>query len=121
MIVFKVKGPADLQEALEGLTKFLLENGVSGERIFDSKLVACELLANELKHAESETELFSELKDGHIEMKIISQKAFAVPKRIVCSDVFAESGRGLFLVNELCEGQIFSEIDGIRVKIKIEK
>ena len=95
--------------------------GVSDERAFDSKLVACELLANELKHAESETELFSEIKDGHIELKIFSRKPFKTPKNIVCSDMFAESGRGLFLVNELCEGQIFSETDGIRVRIRIEK
>lgn len=120
-MVLKIKNYAALEAALAELTAFLMEMGVPDERVFDSKLVACELLANELKHAESETELLSELKDGHIELKILSKKGFAVPKRIVCSDVFAESGRGLFLVNELCEGQIFSEIDGIRVKIKIEK
>lgn len=121
MIVFKVKDPAALQVGLEELTKFLFDKGVSNERVFDSKLVACELLGNVLRHTESETGLRGEIKDGHIELKIFSSTPFETPQRIVCSDIFSEHGRGLFLVNELCEGQIFCEADGIRVKIKIEK
>ena len=121
MIVFKVKDSSMLQEVLEELTKFLIHEGISNERVFDSKLVACELLGNVLRHTESETGLYGEIKDGHIELKVFSSMPFETPKKIVCSDVFSEHGRGLFLVNELCEGQIFSEMDGIRVRLKIEK
>ena len=121
MIVFKVKDPAALQEGLETLAQFLFQAGVSNEQIFNSKLVACELLGNVLRHTESETGLRGEIKEGHIELKIFSNTPFETPKRIICSDVFSEHGRGLFLVNELCEGQIFCENDGIRVKIRIEK
>ncbi len=121
MIIFKVPDLTALQTALEELTNFLTESGISGERVFDSKLVACELLENVLRHTDSQTELQGEIKDGHIELKIFSNVPFETPKKIVCSDVFCEHGRGLFLVNELCEGQIASEIDGIRVKLKIQK
>lgn len=121
MLVFKVTNSAMLQAALEELTSFLDEMGIDGERIFDSKLVACELLGNVLRHTDSETELRGEVKDGHIELKITSNSPFKAPKKIVCSDVFCECGRGLFLVNELCEGQIFSETDGIRVRLRMEK
>ncbi len=121
MIVFKVENPAALSEALQQLTEFLTQAGISGERIFDSKLVACELMQNVLRHTESTTELRGEIKDGHIELKIFSSVPFEPPKKIYCSDVLSEHGRGLFLVNELCEGQIFSEADGIRVKLKMQK
>lgn len=118
---FKVKDRVDLQAALEELCAYLLEAGVPGERVFDGKLAACELLANVLKHTNDETGLRCELTDGHIELKILSESFFKLPERITCSDLLAESGRGLYLVNELSEGQIFSENDGIRVRIRIEK
>ena len=121
MIVFKVADSAALQVALEKLTAFLLEAGVSSERVFDSKLVACELVTNELRHGKNGTDFSSEIKDGHVQIKIISKNGFKLPDKIVCSDVFSEHGRGLFLVNELCEGNIFEETDGICVKIRIEK
>ena len=120
MIVFRVVNPAEIQIQLEKLAEYLLLAGVSGEKIFESKLVACELLANVLCHAKEETGLQGEVKDGYIEMKILSKKPFELPQKITCSDIFCERGRGLFLVKELCEGQVFSEKGGIRVKIKIK-
>lgn len=120
MLVFKVTNSTTLQAALEELTSFLDEMGIDGELIFDSKLVACELLGNVLRHTDSETELRGEIKDGHIELKITSDRPFT-PKKIVCSDAYCEHGRGLFLVSELCDGQIFSESDGIRVRLRMEK
>lgn len=121
MIVFKVKDPTALQAVLEELTEFLLQAGVPSERAFDSKLVACELIGNVFRHEKGEAGFSSEIKDGHIEMKILSKTVFSLPEKIVCSDLLSEHGRGLFLVSELCEGQIFSDKDGIRVRLKIEK
>ena len=121
MVVIKIKNTAALQEALIELTDFLESVGVSEEQIFDSKLVACELLSNVLRHTEGETGIQSEIKDGHIEMKILSETFFALPETIRCSGLFSEHGRGLFLVNELSEGNFFSEKDGIRVLLKIKK
>lgn len=121
MLVFKVTNSMTLQAALEELTSFLDEMGIDGERIFDSKLVACELLGNVLRHTDGETELRGEVKDGNIELKITSDFPFELPGKIVCSEAFCEHGRGLFLVNELCEGQVFSESDGIRVRLRMEK
>ena len=121
MIVLKVPDAASLQVALERLTEFLKEAGISQEQVFDGKLVACELLGNVLQHTQNGTVLQGEIREEFIELKIFSSEPFEVPKKIVCSDVSCEHGRGLFLVNELCEGQIFSESDGIRVRIRREK
>ena len=116
---FKIKNHAELQLALEGLSGFLLERAVSAERIFDSKLVACELIGNVLKHAEGVAELRGEIKDGFLEMKIISDNAFAFPQTVLCSDVYSEHGRGLFLVKQICNERIYSESDGIKVLIEL--
>ena len=121
MVVIKIKNNAALQAALTELTNFLIHAGISEEQIFDSKLVACELLGNVLRHTEGEMGLQSEIKDGHIELKIFSKTFFALPEEIHCSGLFAEHGRGLFLVNEISEGQMFSEEDGIRVLLRIKK
>lgn len=118
---FKVKNYATLQEALEGLCDFLVSQNVGQESIFDSKLVACELLGNVLKYAKGEAGLRGEIKEDFIELKVLSESFFALPDKIECSGLFAESGRGLFLVNTLCEEQVFAEKDGILARIRIKK
>ncbi len=120
MIVNHVGNIAAMQKALQTLTEFLAREGVPAEKIFDSKLIACELLSNVLRHTDSSTKLHGEIKDGHIELKIFSKELFEAPKQIVCSEVFCENGRGLFLVQELCEGKMTFETDGIRVRIRIK-
>ncbi|MBQ7831609.1 MAG: hypothetical protein IJ393_06070 [Clostridia bacterium] len=116
---FRIKDYEGLDYALEALSGFLEERSVAPERIFDSKLVACELVGNVLKHAESVAELHGEIKEGFIELKILSDKAFVLPQEIFCSDVYSEHGRGLFLVKQLCKERVFSEQGGIRVLIEL--
>lgn len=120
VMFFKVKDYATLQAALDGLSRFLFEENVGSESVFDCKLVACELLGNVLKYTQGEAGLRGEIKDDFIELKVLSETFFALPEKIVCSGLFAESGRGLFLVNTLCEGQVTAEEDGIVARIKIK-
>jgi anti-sigma regulatory factor (Ser/Thr protein kinase) len=120
-MVFKVKDYAAMQEALSALCRFLEGEKIPKERVFDAKLAACELMGNALKYAGGETGVEGEVKDGYIELKIYSKRFFALPETVVCADLFAEHGRGLFLVNELCNGQMLAEEDGIRVRVKIEE
>ena len=120
-MVFKVKDYTAMQEALAALCAFLEGKKVPKEKVFDAKLIACELMGNALKYAGGETGVESEVKDGYIELMIYSKCFFALPKKVVCADLFAEHGRGLFLVNELCHGGMLAEEDGIRVRVKIEE
>ena len=119
-MVVKVSDYEGVQPALAKLCEFLSTYGISEERIFDCKLIACELLGNVLKHDGGETGITSRVEKGCIEVKIFSQTYFALPKRIECSDVFSENGRGLYLISKLCK-EIISEADGIRVRITIDK
>jgi len=117
----RVKNYATLQAALDGLCAFLSEQGVGQDDVFDGKLVACELLGNVLKYTDGEAGLRCEIKDECIELKVLSDTFFELPENIVCSGLFAENGRGLFLVKTVCDGQVFTEEDGILAKISIKK
>ncbi|MBR2441669.1 MAG: hypothetical protein IKB20_01155 [Clostridia bacterium] len=118
-MVFKVKDYTAMQEALVALCAFLEGEQIPKERVFDAKLAACELMGNALKYAGGETGVESEIKDGYIQLKIYSKRFFALPEKVVCADLFSEHGRGLFLVNELCRGEMTAEEDGIRVRIRL--
>ncbi len=118
---FEVKDKEMLREAMKELCAFLDEHGVPSDRVFDSRLVACELLGNVLRHADGMARLYSDIKDGFVELKIISENLFRVPDSPLCSDVFSEHGRGLYLVKQVCKEEIFSEKEGVRVRIRIEE
>ncbi|MBE5739325.1 MAG: ATP-binding protein [Clostridiales bacterium] len=120
-MIFEVKNYASLQEAVDLLCSFLLKEGVPSDSIFDSKLVAYELLGNVLKHADGKAKLHGSIVDGFVELKIYTETAFILPKEKLCPDTMAEHGRGLFLVNEVCEERFYSDEDGIRVQIRIKK
>lgn len=98
----KVNNLKDLQEAMERLCDFLLLSQIPQESIFDSKLVVSELVGNVLKHSDGIASLHTEVKDGLINLKITSSKPYVLPEKSVCSDVFSEHGRGLFLVDRVC-------------------
>ena len=120
-MVFHVNGYKTLQVALDGLCEWLSAQAVGQERIFDCKLAACELLGNVLKHGDGQADLHAVLQDGYVVLKVVSKTAFQLPKQIECSGLFAENGRGLFLVYTLCDGQMYTEENTIVVKIRIEK
>lgn len=120
-MVFEIKNYATLKEAVDGLCEFLSSRDVPEERVFDSKLVACELLGNVLRHEKGEARLHGEIKDGCIVLKILSENTFTPPETPACAEVFSENGRGLFLVKSMCEEFLAADDGGIRVKIRIRQ
>ena len=117
--VFEVKDYASLQTALDELCQFLAVKGILQEKIFDCKLVACELVGNVLKYTDGKAGLQVKVFEDCICLKALSETFFELPEHIVCSGLYAEGGRGLFLVNSLCDGQIAAEKNGIVAKIKL--
>jgi hypothetical protein len=55
-----------------------------------------------------------------VELKIFSKQSFDLPKEKPCPKAMSEHGRGLFLVDTVCEGRMIVEADGLRVQIKIK-
>ena len=118
---FDVENHATLQRAVNALCDFLIEQNVPSDDIFDSKLVACELLGNVLRHKKGIARLCGEIKDGFVELKILSSSPFYPKEKQPCAEVYSEHDRGLFLVRSVCEERVFVDEDGIRVLIKISK
>ena len=118
---FKVNDLKDLQEAMERLCEHLLRFEIPMESIFDSKLVVSELVGNVLKHSDGIASLHTEVKDGLINLKITSTKPYLLPEKSVCSDVFSEHGRGLFLVDSVCLTRTQTSDGEILVTLKVKK
>ena len=120
-MIFEVKNYTTMQHAIESLCAYLEKEQVHPDSIFDSKLVAFELLGNVLKHADGKARFTGDIVDGFIQLKIYTKTVFVPPAKKDCPDVTSESGRGLFLVNTVCEERFFAEEDGVRVQIPIKK
>ncbi len=100
---FEINNFETMQTAISTFCRFLIERGLPPERIFDSKLVASELLSNVLKHSNGVARLKGEINEDFIEISVWSSTAFVPPKVSHCSDIYAENGRGLFLIDHICE------------------
>lgn len=109
-----------LREALEKLAEALFAAGACEEGVFKSKLVVSELVGNALKHGKDGKARLEYRIEGEIaELSVRSFPYFVPPEKSGCADVFSENGRGLFLVDECCDGRVFS--DGyVRVAVKIK-
>lgn len=118
-MVLTIKTQLELNAALAQLDKFLSTQNIADEGIFASKLVMSELVGNVLKHSQGFARFHGELKNGFIELKIYASDCFLPPKTSECSDVFAEGGRGLFLVDSLCFERAYTEDGGVKVLIKL--
>ena len=103
--------------AIAEFCRFLETENVSQGSIFDCRLVASELLANVLQHAKAQAKLSGRIEDGRIYVTVYSSVAYTPPTQTVLTDVYAERGRGLFLVDSVCEER--ETIDGKEITVKI--
>ncbi len=98
---YEVNTVAALQIATDALQAYLTAQGVEDEKIFDAKLAAREILENVLRHAKTTAHFSFGLSDGFIRLSIRSKSEFCPTERAVCSSVYSEHGRGLFLVESV--------------------
>ncbi len=118
---FEIKNYESMRQAIDELCRLLTERNVSEEKVFDSKLVATELLSNVLRHGTGEGTLYADFQDGHIQIRVHSAQAFIPPKYSQKASVYAEHGRGLYLIDAICEERTGSQESGIIVRIRIDK
>jgi anti-sigma regulatory factor (Ser/Thr protein kinase) len=113
MITFKVENLKEMNSALQSFVNFLKKQSIPDETMFDSKLVSCELITNVLRHCGESATFCAEVKGQTIYITVSSevcqgeqcQKHLQEP---VLPDVFAESGRGLYIVKALCQTVSFT-------------
>ena len=115
---FRIVDKTSLQYAIHELCAHLREEGIAESNIFDSRLVANELLGNVFKHSGGEAQLAVEIKEEIIQITMHSTVPFQTPKVTVCSDVYAEHGRGLFLVDKVSLKRMNLPDGGICVLIR---
>ncbi|MBQ8290950.1 MAG: hypothetical protein IJX88_00365 [Clostridia bacterium] len=118
-MLFEVKDKETMQREIERFCRFLAQNQVPDERVFDSRLVVSELVGNVLCHAQSTARFHGEVKDGFVEVCVHSDKLFVPPKTSRCAGVYEEHGRGLFLVDSVCAERTVTDEGAIRVRIRI--
>lgn len=119
MIEFKVDNLINMNSALQDFLDFLVRENVAEEDVFDSRLVSCELITNVIRHL-GETAYFSGgLTENVIEIQVRSEKSGGAVVIPTLPDVFAESGRGLYIVNTICGGDI--KVVGNRIEVRIRR
>ena len=118
-MIFKIENYPSMHDAIEKMCRFLEENSVSENGVFHSKLVASELLGNVLTHSGGYAFLHGEIREGFVEITVKSSVQYAPPKQSVCADLYAEHGRGLFLIDAVAVERTLTQSGDILVKIKI--
>lgn len=118
-MIFDVNDIATMHDAINALCRYLETHGVTPDCVFDSKLVASELIGNVLRHTNDGATVKGEIKDGYFELRVYSAVAFVPPAISRKADVYAEHGRGLFLVDSVCEERTVGDEGSILVRIKL--
>lgn len=115
---FILKNYEMLSRAAVAFSDFLKTNNVCDDCIFNCRLVISELVSNVFQHSNGEARLSGEFTGEDIIIKVGSDSAFRPPEKSVCSDAYAESGRGLFLIDCISEERSFTREGEIKVVLR---
>ncbi len=117
---FEVDSYGALKEALRNMCAALFASDVPDDIVFESKVVVNELVVNALQYGGGRA-YFTVRRDGSgVRIAVRGENAFRPPEKSVCSDLQAEHGRGLFLVDALAARRAYSESEGTIVILAIE-
>lgn len=108
-----------MRDALHTMCEEMQRCSIPEQGIFDCKLVACELLSNVLQHGGGKAYLHAELKGGVAFLHVRAEREWRPPDESECSSVESERGRGLFLVDAVCESRSYSPEQGICVTVRV--
>lgn len=119
MISFKVDNLKRMSAELAAFCRYLQENSVSDDDVFLSRLVSCELITNVIRHSGETAEFTAELTEDGIGITVTAESFIMLPPESPPPDVFAENGRGLYIVRSVICGDIQRGPDGgLKVFIK---
>ena len=115
---YSIDSYESLKTAVADFCAYLAKNGVSNDSLFDCRLAVNELVGNILKHEQSTAFLSVQVTETEVVLSVRSANGFAPPVISRCSGVYAENGRGLFLVDSVSVTRTVSQENGITVHIK---
>lgn len=119
-MLIKVKNQTALKGALDKIRGFLEAEGATEDALFRSKFVLSEIVGNVFKHSQAFAEVESRISDGFVELTVRASDGYLPPKQSVCSDVYEEGGRGLFLVDAVCSSRESTK-QGLKIRIRIDE
>ncbi len=115
---FIIENFQTMHAALKEMCADFMRESVSEEAVFNSKLVASELLSNVLQHGGARAFFRVILTQDRIILFVRGENDFCPPKESVCASVDDACGRGLYLVDALCMQRDYSKENGIRVELR---
>lgn len=119
MITFKVEDLKNMNAQLKAFSDFLRSLNVSEDDVFLCRLVSCELIANVIRHGGEAADFTGELLSDKISITVTAESQKNVNLTPPIPDVFAESGRGLYIINAVSlNGINRGERGELRVYIK---
>ncbi len=118
MIRFRVDNLKEMNACLKPFLDFLKSSDVSEDDVFASKLVSYELITNVLRHLGEAADFAGSLSGDDIVISVSSPATSGDKLHISLPDVFAESGRGLYIVRAISSGNVSCSDGAVVVHIK---
>lgn len=118
MISFTVDNLKNMNEQLKEFSDFLRGENVLDDDIFASKLVSCELITNVIRHGRESALFCGKLLGDTIIITVSADSLKGISFDALVPDVFAENGRGLYIVQSFCQGVECDESGEVSVKIR---
>ena len=121
MVSFVISDLKAMNESLKEFAEYLRLMRVDEEDVFASRLVSCELITNVIIHSGQAAEFRGELAGADIAISVIANGMENVDLNPSLPDAFAESGRGMYIVNCICGGNVERRDGGLPAVIKKKK
>ena len=118
-VKFKVDNLKQMNTRLKAFAEYLRGQGVNEDAVFASRLVSCELITNVIRHGGDEAEFCGSIENDCIRITVSAESLKGVGTKTPPPDPFAEGGRGLYIINSLCYGEMENCDGEIRVLVKI--
>lgn len=118
MIEFVVDGIDQMNGELSRFVEYLQTAEVDDDAVFYSRLVSCELITNVLRHCQSPALFSGDISEMGVTITVCASSPggrITVPD---LPDALAESGRGLYIVNAVSEGNVVISGGNVTVTIK---
>jgi len=103
MFFSRINSIEKIRDVLNDMQFYIESNTNDENNIFNSRLVACELVTNVLVHSKCPALLQVNYYSEKIEIVVESESCFVAENIKDNIDASSPCGRGLFIVNSLCE------------------
>lgn len=120
MITFKVDNLKNMNVELGAFVDFLKSQNITDEDVFLSRLVSCELISNVIRHGGDTAEFKGELMVDKISITVTAQSQSNINLAPARPSVFAEGGRGLYIINAVSMNGI-ERGDGGELRVYIKR